>query len=290
MSVLRGVLCLSLFLVAALPQGGAVYGGEEASEDAYPFMVHLFVGEPHDGLVCGGTLIAPTFVLTAGHCVVGQRSVWNQVPVVGGIFGDSATPQDMRALIGQTDLYAEGGEVIAVAAAYQHPDYEYARQHGLTPSNDIAILELAEPSIHAPARAATSDDLALYPPGSMARVLGWGCMEGTPEYCFPERLRQVDVPVWDDADCKAAPQYLIRFHAETEICAGSAGKDACGGDSGGPLLAYDPQGDPVVVGIVAYGPRGLPGGGPLLGDCGNETHPGVYVEAAAYEDWVQSVV
>lgn len=288
MVVLRGALVLALLLMIALPPNAVgVYGGTDAPEGAYPFMVHLFVDEPHDGLVCGGFLISPTHVLTAGHCVVGQRSLFDGVP----LFGDPYTVEDMRALIGRTDLGAEGGEIIPVKAAYQHPDYQVFRQHGLTSGNDIAILELAEPSSHPPVAIATAADTTRYPGGTFARVIGWGCMDGeTTEICFPEHLQQVDVPIWSDADCEAAPQYTIRYHAPTEICAGSAGKDACGGDSGGPLFLTDVDGAPLVVGIVAYGPRGLPGGGPLIGDCGNEMHPGVYTEVAAYDDFISSVI
>ena len=115
---------------------------------------------------------------------------------------------------------------------------------------------------------------SLYPAGTVARVLGWGC---TPDVCFPSKLMQVDVPVWDDAACGAALQYRVMFHAATEVCAGAPGLDSCGGDSGGPLFVMDGA-EPVVVGIVSYGP---------FGDCGDAEHPGVYVEVAAYEAFLR---
>lgn len=278
---------LALALALSVPAATAVYGGAEAAEGAYPFMVHLFIDEPHDDLVCGGTLIAPTFVLTAGHCVIGNRSLRDKLPTGG------PTAEDMRAVLGRVDLEGctiadcPGGEIIGVAAGHQHPEYNYVTfNHGLlAPQNDIAVLELETPSSFAPARPATPADLGLYPPGTMARVLGWGCTE---QECFPTELMEVDVPVWDDVECNAAPNYVVMFHPATELCAGSDGKDSCGGDSGGPLFVYDEDG-PVVVGVVNYGALfEVNLEDPMAGfvPCGSAQHPGVYAEVAAYESFL----
>lgn len=279
-------IAVALFVVPLSEPGEAVYGGTEAAEGAYPFMVHVFIGEPHDGIVCGGSLVAPTFVLTAGHCLPSFAD-----DALGpNLFTGGEDLEDYRVVIGRVDLSGTGGEVIAVKAGHLHPEYNIVPyNHGaVAAANDIALLELAEPSSYAPARPATNADLALYAPGTEARVLGWGC---TPEVCFPERLMEVDVPVWSDAECAAASNYAVMFHADSELCAGSDGKDSCGGDSGGPLFVRDEAGDAVVFGVVSYGALfEVNTDDPFAGfvPCGSDQHPGVYTEVAAFEDFLMS--
>lgn len=56
-----------------------------------------------------------------------------------------------------------------------------------------------------------------------------------------------------------------------QICAGSPGKDACVGDSGGPLLLNG-----VLVGVISWGP-----------ECGLFPElPGVNARVASYTDWI----
>ena len=61
------------------------------------------------------------------------------------------------------------------------------------------------------------------------------------------------------------------------ICAGleEGGKDACVGDSGGPLICID-NGKPVLYGITSWG-KG----------CAQEGSPGVYVRTAGVVDWIK---
>lgn len=55
------------------------------------------------------------------------------------------------------------------------------------------------------------------------------------------------------------------------------GKDACYGDSGGPLTTFEQNGiQPILVGLVSFG-RG----------CGRPSSPGVYARITAARDWIR---
>ena len=88
----------------------------------------------------------------------------------------------------------------------------------------------------------------------------------------PDILREVEVPIVSDADCRAASNPAVTTtDPETgqcvtgprsyrgqipshNMCAGSSGKDACQGDSGGPFTVKSSstnQND--LVGVVSWG-------------------------------------
>jgi secreted trypsin-like serine protease len=69
------------------------------------------------------------------------------------------------------------------------------------------------------------------------------------------------------------------------LCAGvqSGARDACNGDSGGPLFTVK-DGQPVQVGIVSWGEGPMDAGAA----CGHANAYGIYTRLANYTDWVKS--
>jgi secreted trypsin-like serine protease len=67
------------------------------------------------------------------------------------------------------------------------------------------------------------------------------------------------------------------------LCAGEAdgARDACNGDSGGPLFTMV-DGKPVQVGVVSWGE------GPIDAEasCGHANAYGIYTRLANYTDWI----
>ncbi|KAK8767399.1 hypothetical protein V5799_005820 [Amblyomma americanum] len=170
----------------------------------------------------------------------------------------------------------------------RHPDYDLRSN-----ANDIALLVLSKPvtwnrfvqPVCLPFGPLASETLE----GNRAYVTGWGAAhfgeEGGSDTESRARaggagsseLRQGQVPVWTEADCKKAYERLLHI-GEAHLCAGDirGGTDACQGDSGGPLQLLQ-EGRYYVVGIVSGG-KG----------CGTPGFPGVYTRVSSHLDWLRN--
>lgn len=93
-------------------------------------------------------------------------------------------------------------------------------------------------------------------------------------------LQYAQIPVVNNEKCKAV--FGQRTVIDDRIlCAGwtTGEKDACKGDSGGPLMYGKSEGDNVryyEIGVVSYGFR-----------CAEPGYPGVYTRVTNFIDWIQ---
>ena len=222
----RRALLVALPLVAltglaTAPGAGAIVGGTTSAAGAHPFMASL---QDASGFAfCGGSVIAPTFVLTTAHCVPD---------------GDAT---GLSVVVGTNNNSNGSGSRIAVTRVSVHPDYADS-------THDVAVLQLASTAPVAPiALAATGDD-TLEADGTTVTVAGWG--DQTPlaggGLLTSSTLREVDLQVVadDSFECSA--------DAATGICAAALLKDSCQGDSGGPLFGTV-GGRRTQIGVVSYG-------------------------------------
>ncbi|MFJ5559928.1 S1 family peptidase [Streptomyces sp. NPDC093250] len=191
----------------AAPQ--PIVGGTTTTTSSYPFMMQIT--DASQDQFCGGTLVSPTKVVTAAHCMVGETT--SSVRVVGG----------------RTYLNGSDGTVAGVSKIWVHPDYRR-----VTRGDDVAVLTLSTPMPYATAPYVSASDTSVYAAGTTARILGWGTTSsgGTSS----NQLRTATVPTVSDSSCAAS--YRNRFVQSDMVCAGysSGGVDTCQGDSGGPLL------------------------------------------------------
>lgn len=208
------------------------------------------------GHFCGASLVGDRWIVTAAHCVEGEKA--------GGL----------KVWVGGNDLRRPAqGETAKVKKIFTHPNYDDDALR-----NDIALIELKTPigAGITPALLATPKITnKLAKPGKVATVSGWGAL--SENGASPKVLHEVRLPIVSNSECNSPGAYGGEVSG-SQICAGlrEGGKDACYGDSGGPLWVSK-KGKDHLVGIVSWGEG-----------CAEPRKYGVYTRVANFKGWIES--
>ena len=196
-------------------RSSAVIGGAaDATHGAVVAVLDGPLDAPHD--VCSGVVVGPRVVVTAAHCLTELAD-----PVFHVQLG-----ADVKAPT----------RSIAVTRAIAYPRYTGPgddQRAGL----DLAVLLLAEDAGVAPIALPTADDDGLAP-GAPIEIVGFGETIADDPTTAGQR-RHVTAAI--DTTC------------DRLLAVGDDAHVACGGDSGGALLAIGSDAVPRLVGVVAFG-------------------------------------
>jgi len=268
-----------------------IVGGKKVPDGKYPYQVRLYGSMEDDKGFCGGSIIAPQWILTAGHCVVADAAEGQEV--------DELQPVD-KVYVGYGSTNRTKTTKIESEKIVVHPLY---LKHGLTGGGDVALVKLKQPIADAkPVEYANEDtEKKFMTRGAKVTVTGWGAIwdpedqevvellakinpqtDITERLNFPTDLYETDINVMGRDECRAIYTPHQLKIADSEICAMKprSASNSCYGDSGGPLVlrAEDPK-RYVQIGVVSWGDR-----------CGRAGSPNVFARVASFSDWIEETM
>ncbi|XP_075039161.1 transmembrane protease serine 6 isoform X1 [Mixophyes fleayi] len=232
-------------------------GGTQAQEGEWPWQASLQVRGSH---ICGGTLVADRWILTAAHCFTPESL---------------STPEVWTVILGKVQLSRSSQKEMAfkVTQLILHP-YHDEDSHDY----DVALVQVDHP---VPLTSQHVQPICLpasthhFPTGSMCWVTGWGAVrEDGPT---SDILQKIDVKLIADETCSELYHYQI---SPRMFCAGypDGSKDACQGDSGSPLVCKEPGGHWFQAGLVSWG-----------AGCAIPKYYGVYSRITRLVGWIHNV-
>lgn len=243
-----------------------IVGGNVTTHRSWPWMAKLEVLNPDEvtyKFLCGGSIISSRYMLTAAHCFspVPERAQNYRV-----VFFSPRPGRTLERIVEKIvihEKYSSYSHYYDIAAVRFDRDLLRPFMPICLPTPSYASRQLAE---------------------KVAHVIGWGSTKfGGPS---SKELREVELPIWSNEECKKVfdplhSQHIDKGIVPAQLCAGrrEGGVDACQGDSGGPLMYLDEKKRWTLVGIVSFGHS-----------CASPNFPGVYTRTPSYMDWIRNHV
>lgn len=212
-----------------------------------------------DGIdrICSGALIAPTIIVTAGHCVYDKE---------GSIGTDYYFTKPGIALDEPINPTAKKVKILKV---FSKPGFS-VNTPGLP--DDITFIQLDSPlATTGFIRVASHAEVATLKDDEIAKGYGFGAVfETGAKYAIYPREYHIH---WERS--KEVPPTMIRLNSDVAT--------ACVGDSGGPITTVLPSGEEILLAVMSGAAR-------VVDDCGTVDSEGNYtMQASVVETYISLI-
>ena len=232
---------------------GRVVGGQQARIPSFVMTLDNQNGKNFRG-VCGATCVSQgcRFALTAAHCISNYKKDDLRHRMDFGYVG-AFTPWSQAG--GKNG--GMGYDILEVANVFTHPGHV----PGSASKHDIAIIEYKMPGVN-PTKFPDFEPMPIcdFPMETSKYTMSGqkGTVAGVGQTSYggskSDRLMEVDVNYMRRSTCRSIMKSRNMEVTEDMVCFGGDrnGKDACGGDSGGPVVLGGFQ-NGCLAGVVSWG-------------------------------------
>ncbi|KAL7025797.1 hypothetical protein ACKWTF_013639 [Chironomus riparius] len=247
-----------------------IYSGQNTDREEFPWLA-LFEYRKFSGEVsinCAGSLISKKYVLTASHCITGDI-----IARIGMLSNIRLGDYDLREADACNERNCQNPyRFNAIEEVIPHENYN---QRAINRRNDIGLVRLRKAvrfSRMVRPICLPAADLPPLKAGNTVYIVGFGRTLAARRSTIKQKLA---IPIYDHEICKR--KFLSKkviIHDEQLCAGGEFSKDACDGDSGGPLQRF--HNTWIVEGIVSFGYL-----------CGLEDWPAIYTKVSSYRSWIE---